>query len=182
MNLTSRGSRFRAPSRAIRAGHRNQRGLTLIETIVALAVIAIGVVGIAYGFSAVARSARDAQEQATLDTAAQAAADYLQSSLAYDPCDSRAYGTPYTLAGLTTPNGVTSWAIASVVESPAGSLTRSTPPATADYSSVTPIQACSRAVDDYGIQQIQIQVCDAIRCVTQTVWKADDTLTSGAGT
>lgn len=72
---------------AQRRARRSERGLTLIEMLVALGVISIAVVGIAYGFSAVVRSSGEAQTQATLDGAARYLADYLQpgAPVGYQP-------------------------------------------------------------------------------------------------
>ena len=106
------------PSRRQRA---RQKGLTLIETVVTLAIISIAVVGIAYGFSAAVRGAGDAQVQAELDAAAQTAAGYLQSDLSYCPCDvvgPACAGGPYSLDGLPLPSDVTSWSLTAVTEFP----------------------------------------------------------------
>jgi prepilin-type N-terminal cleavage/methylation domain-containing protein len=143
------------PSR--RAG---QAGLTLIEMVVAIAVISIGVVGIAYGFSAVVRSAGDTQIQAELDGAAQTAATYVQTEQPYRAC-----ATTYRLP--TPPSGMTSL-VSSVGESRPD-----------DGSAGYPrLATCGVATDpnapaDYGIQEITITVSDGSTAVTRMVWKAD---------
>ena len=149
------GAQRRAVTRPLRRGRRGEGGLTLIEMLVALSVISIAVVGIAYGFSAVVRSSGNAQTQATLDVAARDAADYVQSSLQYNPCDSPAY----SLSRLSTPPGV-SWAITSVSESSAASLAGFTTP-----------QPCTTGYD-YGVQEITITVTKGSSSLTQVVWKA----------
>jgi prepilin-type N-terminal cleavage/methylation domain-containing protein len=146
----------RRPSRRLRAG---EAGLTLIEMVVTLAIISIGVVGIAYGFSAAVRGAGDAQVQAELDAAAQAAATYVQSVLPYCPCDNCAGGT-YSLNGLPMPPHVTAWSLASVTESQ--------PSPNPGFSGTT----CQAGVD-YGVQEITVTVSDGSNSMSRVVWKGD---------
>jgi prepilin-type N-terminal cleavage/methylation domain-containing protein len=152
---------------APRRGRGRQRGLTLIEMLVTLALIAVAVVGIAYGFSAVVRGSGTAQQQASLDTAARTVASYLQSStLPYSPCaTSSTYGLPAPPAQIT-------WSVTDVRLSIPGSLQRpSASPATANASSTAPIATCPGNVDDYGVQEITVQVCTPSRCLNQAIWK-----------
>jgi prepilin-type N-terminal cleavage/methylation domain-containing protein len=136
--------------------------MTLIEMLVTIAVMGVGVVGIAYGFSVVVRSSGDAQEQATLDGAARDAADYIQSTLTYNVCAT----PPYSLSGLSKPADVSSWTITSVSESSAASLAGFPKP-----------HRCGRRSSttgyDYGVQEITITVTDNGLSVTQVVWKDD---------
>lgn len=101
--------------RALRCQHRAQLGLTLIELLVAIAVIAVGVVGIAYGFAAAVRGSAVTQQQATLDAAAREAATDVQTGLPYTTC---AVQSTYDLG--TPPSGL-GWSIISVTLSDLGS-------------------------------------------------------------
>jgi len=148
-----------------RRGRRGEVGFTLIEMLVTISVIAVGVVGIAYGFSAVVRGAGSAQVQATLDGAARDAADYLQTSLTYSPCDRPAY----SLSGLSALPGV-SWTIASVSESSSASLVGFTGPVQCTTGRGRHSGTTSY---DYGVQEITITVSEGSLSLTQTVWKDD---------
>jgi len=139
--------------------------LTLIEMVVTLAILSIGVVGIAYGFSAAVRGAGDAQVQAELDAAAQSAANYVQSVLSYCPCDV-CTGGPYSLDGLPMPPHVTSWSLALVTESQ--------PSPNPGFSGITcPGGKPGGKVVDYGVQEITIIVADGSNSVNRFVWKGD---------
>ena len=151
------GSPRRRPARQIRD---QERGLTLIEMLVAIAVISIGVVGIAYGFSAVVRGAGSAQQQAELDGAARYIADYLQSdsNVPYSICaTSYAAPSPVPLAYRTAYPGV-AWPSTSPVR-------ESTASPNPGYSSLG--AQCS----DYGVQEITITVTNGARSLTRAVWK-----------
>ncbi len=157
------------PARSTKPHRACQAGLTLIETLVALAVIAIAVVGIAYGFGSVVRGSSLAQQQATLDAAARTASSRLRNpALSYEPCakvGTYALGIP--------PSGVT-WSITAVAESVPRSLSRPTSTGSgSNRSGVAPIAGGSCAASyDYGIQEITVRVCTS-RCIQQTVWKGD---------
>lgn len=144
-----------------------QQGLTLIEMVVTLALIAIAVVGIAYAFSAVVRGSGTAQEQAALDTAAKTAAAYLQNpALAYSPC---ATASTYRLPA---PPAQVTWSVSAVFLSAQGSLRRSSGAATAsNASSTAAIAACPDGADDYGVQEITVRVCMRSHCLDQAIWK-----------
>src|ERR1017187_414550 len=128
--------------------------------VVPLAIISIGVVGIAYGFSAAVRGAGDAQVQAELDAAAQTAAGYVQSELSYCPCDvagPNCSGGTYSLNGLPMPPHVTSWSLASVTESTSAS--------NPGFSGT----ACHGSEVDFGVQEIAITVSDGSNSVNRAV-------------
>jgi prepilin-type N-terminal cleavage/methylation domain-containing protein len=161
--MTVAAARLPHPARTTWRRRSAQAGLTLIETVVALAVISIGVVGIAYGFSAVVRSAGDAQDQAVLDGAVQTAADYVQAGLGYCPCDdSNCSAGQYSLNGLTLGNGVVASPIRQrdVQESTTGNP---------GYV----VASCSNGQFDYGVQEITITVSKGPASVSRVVWKGD---------
>jgi type II secretory pathway pseudopilin PulG len=129
--------------------------------VVALAIISIGVVGIAYGFSAVVRGAGDAQEQALLDGAAQTLEDYLQSiQVPYVPCASTYPILSPAEGGPRPPRGVT-WSVTGV-EIPVPN-----PPPT--YASLG-----GGACPDYGVQGIEVTVSDGPSSVAGIAWKDDE--------
>jgi prepilin-type N-terminal cleavage/methylation domain-containing protein len=142
--------------------------MTLIEMLVTIAVIAIGVVGIAYGFTAVVRSSGDTQEQATLDGAAHYLADYMQSDadVAYLAC-----ATSYTAPSTTDPSAASAAYLndgVSWLPSFPVALAVSTPDPTPGYASLG--TTCS---NDFGVQEITITVTDHGLSVTRVVWKDD---------
>jgi prepilin-type N-terminal cleavage/methylation domain-containing protein len=141
--------------------------MTLIEMLVTIAVIGIGVVGIAYGFGAVVRASGDTQEQATLDGAAHYLAGYMQSDadVRYRTC-AASYRAPST----TDPTAASALYLDDGVSWPSRfPVTVSSPDPTPGYAS---LRACT-AGDDYGVQEITITVTDHGISVTQVVWKDD---------
>lgn len=160
MNFRETGAKSRTVIRPTRPGRDRQRGLTLIEMLVAIAVISIGVVGIAYGFSAIVRGAGDAQQQAELDGAARYVADYLQSddNVPYSTCaSSYTAPSPVPLAYRTAYSGIP-WP--------------STSPARESTASPNPgYPSLSAQCSDYGVQEITITVTDGARSLTRVVWK-----------
>ena len=142
-----------------------QAGITLIEMLVALSVISIAVVGIAYGFSAAVRSSGEAQTQATLDGAARYLADYLQASTpdTYEYC-ATSYATP---AASTVGYTGLSWKVMSVAESSTASLPGFTPqPCTVGFG-----RHGRTTSYDYGVQEITITVVKGPSSLNLVVWK-----------
>ncbi len=158
------GARVPSGTRPSRRRRAAQKGLTLIETVVTLAIISIAVVGIAYGFSAAVRGAGDAQAQAELDSAAQTATNYVQSKLSYCPCDvpgPACEGGPYSLAGLPMPSNVTNWSLTAVRESQ--------PNPTPGFAGTS----CNGGEVDYGVQEITLVIASGPNSITRTLWKGD---------
>lgn len=167
MRLSDPGRRAAATLHSRRA-RRGEAGLTLIEMLVALAVISVAVVGIAYGFSAVVRSSGEAQTQASLDGAARYVADYLQpkAPVGYQACaTTTTYPAPAVPAAYRD-EGV-SWAITSVVESSTVSL-----PGFSPQTCTTGFGGRGRTSGyDYGVQEISITVSKGSISLGQVVWK-----------
>lgn len=175
------------PPRRRRSG---QKGLTLIETVVTLAIISIAVVGIAFGFSIAVRSSGIAQEQTSLDVAAGQLADYIQTThaaclgtsgqcLVYVPC---ATATSYSLTRANpnavrppTPPASVSWSITNVVEASSAHgvsyLATATDPNGHNLPEVC--RALPDAPTDWGMQEITITVSRGAQVVNETVWKGD---------
>jgi prepilin-type N-terminal cleavage/methylation domain-containing protein len=142
--------------------------MTLIEMLVTIAVIGIGVVGIAYGFATVVRSSGDTQEQATLDGAAHYLSDYMQSDadVAFQLC-----ATSYAAPSTTDPSAESAAYLDRGVSWPSSfAAAVSSPTPSPGYAS---LQTCDDASDDYGVQEITITVTDHGISVTQVVWKDD---------
>ena len=168
MRRCRRASRQR-PIRSLRRDHSAQAGLTLIEMVVTIAILAIAVVGIAYGFSAVVSSAGDAQVQATLNGAAQYVSEYLQSdaNVPYAPCaHSYTVAAPPQFAS-TYPRVMVDGGEWTGPESFAVDL--SVPDPGLGYPS---LGHCSA---DYGVQEITLTVSDGTSSVGLTVWKGAQT-------
>ncbi|HYA00999.1 MAG TPA: type II secretion system protein [Candidatus Binatia bacterium] len=147
---------------AKRHRRRGQAGLTLIEMVVTIAIVAIGLVGIAYGFTAAVGNAGSAQVEAQLNGAASYVANYLQSddTTGYQACVST-YAVP---SPLPSPYGGVPPPVISVSESAAS---QSSP-----GPGYTPLSGpgvfCS---NDYGVQEITITVTDGGQSVMRVVWK-----------
>jgi prepilin-type N-terminal cleavage/methylation domain-containing protein len=140
--------------------------MTLIEMLVTIAVIGIGVVGIAYGFATVVRSSGDTQEQATLDGAAHYLSDYMQSDadVAFQLC-----ATSYAAPSTTDPSAESAAYLDRGVSWPSSfAAAVSSPNPTPGYAS---LETCSASTDDYGVQELTITVTDHGISVTQVVWK-----------
>jgi len=142
--------------------------MTLIEMLVTIAIIGIGVVGIAYGFTAVVRSSGDTQEQATLDGAAHYLAGYMQSDadVAYQAC-----ATSYPAPSTTDPSAAATAYLNDGVSWPSSfAVAVSSSAPSPGYAS---LQTCGATTHDDGVQEITITVTDHGISVTQVVWKDD---------
>ena len=158
------------PNRPARRRHRGQEGLTLIELLVAIAVMSIGVVGVAYGFSAAIRTGAVEQDQARLEVASRQLSDLVRSpdGLPYRLCASP---SEYTASLPAPPAGIATWAITGIQVS---HLTP--PPARRTAAGTTvyppPLQVCSDlTTGDWGVQEITIRVSTSTRSLTRVVWK-----------
>jgi type II secretory pathway pseudopilin PulG len=147
--------------------------LTLIELVVSIAVLSIGVVGIAFGFSAAERSATITQTQAQLEGTIRHISDYIRShdQLTYQLCATPAtYSVPNPLEGITLnpANPVTAIALSTS--------------ATRNGAAVPPLKDCTTQqvapsscpnlhTCDWGVQEIKITATSGGRSLTRWVWK-----------
>jgi Tfp pilus assembly protein PilV len=150
--------------------------LTLIEMLVTIAVIAVGVLGIAGGIAIAEKSAGIAQGQAKLEVAMRQISDYVRADcyapsdpncrlgLLYKPCAQTAGSKRYTLP--TNPAGLT-WSIIAINESRSATRNGSSLPKPNGSSS------CGGNVYDWGVQEITLKVSSTGRSLTRTIWKAD---------
>jgi type II secretory pathway component PulJ len=144
--------------------------MTLIETLVAMAVISVGVVGIMYGFSAMARGASVSADQSRLESEMRQLSDQVRSrdALPYVFCAVE-NGTQkdYTpkITGLSfSPD---TWSIVTVA---VGSS------AMRNGAAVSAWQTCAAVTGraagaDWGVQEITLKVSSASRSLTRVVWK-----------
>jgi prepilin-type N-terminal cleavage/methylation domain-containing protein len=157
--------------------HGRERGLSLIEMIIAIFVISVGIVGIVSAFSTVVRTSGIAQDQAQLEAASRQLSDYIRSpQLPYVVCATAASAYPLTPLPqrLTPPPEGVSWAITQI--------NVSLPP-THDGGPATtqPLRWCPASrrptdagpVGDWGVQEIFIKVTSLSRSLTRIVWKSD---------
>jgi type II secretory pathway pseudopilin PulG len=148
-----------------------ERGLTLIEMIVTVAVMTLAVVGIAGAMAATERIASVTQDQAQLELAMRQLSDFVRDStpstgLHYTLC---AHSSDYIGQLPPKPAGVTNWTVSAVYESTSDS--RNTTP-------VKPLRTCSgtcpaSCVGDWGVQEITLRVSDGASSLTRVVWKSN---------
>jgi hypothetical protein len=145
--------------------------LTIVEMLVTIAVVTIGVLGIAFAIGGAEKSAGIVQDQANLEVAMRQMSDFVRSDLAapngltYKPC-----ATPGVYALPAKPAGVASWVI------PAGGIHESTSATRNGLSLPNPTgpSSCGSGVYDWGVQEITLQVTSTTgHTLTRTVWKAD---------
>jgi prepilin-type N-terminal cleavage/methylation domain-containing protein len=167
-----------------RPRRRGEDGLTLIEMIVTIAIITIAVVGITGAVASTERLAAVNQSQANLEVAMRQVADFVRDSspqgLTYHGCESLESATSppyktyndYISMHLPPPANV-DWAVSKVyVSIPNGDLRNGT------SAGVTPVQVCNASTTDFGVQEIQVKVCDyscsnaANRSLSRIVWKS----------
>ncbi|HEX6538965.1 MAG TPA: prepilin-type N-terminal cleavage/methylation domain-containing protein [Candidatus Dormibacteraeota bacterium] len=164
-----------------RSGRRGQRGLTLIETLVTVAVLAIGVVGIGAGVAQTEKISGITQNQAQLEVSMRQFADWVRSS--------SSTGLPYTLcatkagynASVATAKSAGALTAASnpVVSAVNLSTSGTRTPSGGTAVNIAPLQTCSgtcpgaSCVGDWGAQEITLQVSSAGSTLTRVVWKSN---------
>ncbi len=148
--------------------HRRERGLTLLEVIITIAILTIGVVGVMGGVAAAQRISGINQNQAQLEPAMRQLSDYVRDSssqgLTYKLCANTTTNA-YSLAGLGMPPAALQWSITNVAVSVTNGGTR-------NGVATSPVQPCASG-GDWGVQEITLQVKNATRSLTRVVWKAD---------
>lgn len=161
--------------RTARRRRGGERGVTLVEMLVTVAVMGAGIVAMLGGFAGAERSAAAARSQAALVDALRTAADEVTAA-PYVPCAGVASGVAYPVA---VP-GVTATAATVVRPSTPPALTAGGTPVSvstilcgvsgeaASGSSCTP---GAGQVCDYGIQRVTVTVSAAGRTLSRDVWK-----------
>jgi prepilin-type N-terminal cleavage/methylation domain-containing protein len=157
---------------------RGQVGLTLIEMIITIALLAVGIVGITSGIAATERIATINQDQAQLEVAMRQLSDFVRDSssttgLGYQWCAQVTSPVSATSAGASTytsklppkPSRVTQWGFSAIYESTAGTVQGSPTP----FISNT---GCLAGTADWGVQEIKLMIFDGTRSLARTVWKS----------
>ncbi|HEY7927272.1 MAG TPA: type II secretion system protein [Candidatus Dormibacteraeota bacterium] len=155
-----------------------ERGLTLIEMVVTIAIVSVAVVGIAGGLAATERLAGITQDQSQLEVAMRQLSDFVRDStpssgLSYTPC---AQPATYNSGLRAKPPGITGWRVVQVYESTNG--TRNGVGQTNPLQT-TPLRTCSghcpgaSCVGDWGVQEISLSVSNGARSLTRMVWKSN---------
>jgi Tfp pilus assembly protein PilV len=149
-----------------RRTHRSQSGVTLVETIVALFILASAVVALIFGLATVQRSAGIASDQTKLEAAARQMGDFLRqnSSASYVPCDSQSVTYPDAYlpdVQKPTPTGLgsaftTKWnpKIIEVAEATASSLTQGG----YTYNLNQETSCTGSTATDWGVQRVTYSV------------------------
>lgn len=161
-----RRGRVQGAVRPTRHRRRSERGLTLIEMMIAIAIMSVGFVSLLATFDAAERSSAVTQGQSTLEVAARQLSDYMRSrdQVPYVLC---ATPSSYSI-GISPPAGV-KWSIQNVYLSTG---------ATRNGASISSLQSCG-SKGDWGVQEVKFQVwlspalscATSTQCLTRTVWK-----------
>jgi prepilin-type N-terminal cleavage/methylation domain-containing protein len=193
---TNQARPLRPRTGVIRQHRRGERGLTLIEIIITIALLTVGVVGIAGGIASAERIASVSQQQAQLEVQMRQLSDWARDSTSTGlpaPCTT-ATGTVFCLpyktcattatyqafvnsaitAGILPPAAVAKLTVTHVYFSTSASRLGGTAPlAGHTCSGSCPGGSC---VGDWGVQEITLTVSQPTgtsspRSVTRTVWK-----------
>jgi Tfp pilus assembly protein PilV len=167
-----------------RQRRRAEHGLTLIEMLVTIALMTVGIVGVAALFANMERGAVITSDQATLEVAMRHVATYLQSpSLVYAPCAATAAGSAYSVATTldNVPLKVSSVSVsltpASAAEWQAGSGAGSGTPQPPIYDCnggphTTTASTCPSSYCDWGVQRLTVKLTSPTgRVLTRVVFK-----------
>jgi len=166
-----------------RRQHSGERGLTLIEVIITIALLTIGVVGVAGGIASAEHISNISQNQAQVEVQMRQLTDWVRDStptgLTYQPCATTStYQTSVnaaiTAGVLTVPAGV-QLAITHVYFSTSGSR---------NSVGTAPLNTCSGScpgascVGDWGVQEITLKVSEptasgGVRSLMRTAWKGN---------
>lgn len=168
-----------------RCRRRHQRGLTLVETIVAVAVITVGVVGIGSSLAAIERVAGINQNQSQLELTMRQLSDWMRNSSsltctsAAGACPSLPYvmcATDPSTYNASVRNGELSGALnSSIGAAPVQSVRVSTGANRSGSTgtvTIPALQTCSASSGDWGVQEITLKVSAGGNTVTRVVWKS----------
>ena len=167
-----RGRSPRIDAHRRRQAHRAEGGLTLIESLVTIAVMSVGVVGIGFALAETEQVALITQDQSQLEVAMRQLSDFVRDStpstgLTYQLC---ATAAAYNSHLPSPPSGVTAWSTSAVYLSTSG---------TRNLVATAPIKYCvtqGTCTDtkpcDWGVQEIVLSVSHGTRSLSRTIWKS----------
>ena len=167
---------FAQGRRVERARKSGERGVTLIEMVVTLAIMTVAVVGIGAGLAQTEYISAINQDQAQLEVAMRQLSDYSRDSalpkgLVYKVCAKTSdYSAGSNSDFPALPVGVTSWGISVVGLSTAGSRD-GVPTKPLNYCGTQGI--CSNTNPcDWGVQELTLFVSNGSHTLTRTAWKS----------
>lgn len=151
----------------MRPGYRQrrpaERGFTLAETVVAIFVISVAVVGLVGAFAAAERSAGIAVTQTQAEVHMRQVVDALRQPQAYVPCS--------PTAGYTLPSGVTIQQGVMVPPATSGGTANAywdcTTSTALNFTPCPPSHNC-----DYGVQRLSLLVTYSTGSLTRVMYKA----------
>jgi prepilin-type N-terminal cleavage/methylation domain-containing protein len=154
-----------------RPTHRGERGVTLIELLVTIAIMTIGFVSVISAFSTIEIAVGSISKDAQLTSQARQIGDYIESeqfgyitcgtAAAYDTQLQSAISSQVVKLPATYTANVTLVAQASGGSHVVSGVSGSQP--------LIPIGGCSGSVHDFGVQQIQFQVSTPGHSLTHPV-------------
>lgn len=187
-------TRGEAAARHRRCRRAGQSGLTLVETVVAVAVLTIGVVGIAGGIAASERIAGISQNQSQLELTMRQLSDWVRNSSSLT-CTGGAGGCPSlpyvncatntSIYNSSVANAESAGALnAAVGSGPILAVKVSTGGSRTSSSGTTqmpPLEPCAGSgtcpgatcIGDWGVQEITLRVTVGGNTVQRVVWKSN---------
>ena len=160
-----------------RRPREGESGVTLIELLVTIAVMALAFVALIAAFSAIELQVGSTNDDAQMTTLARQVADVIetqppQGGIAYVQCSAvngSVYQTELGGAGLVL--GTNTVSIISVAQAQAAGSSHIVSPNPAPVA-LTPISTCGGAGSDFGVQQITFRVTSKLQhSITRTVYK-----------
>lgn len=153
-----------------RRAHQGERGVTLIELLVTIAIMTIGFVSVISAFSAIEMGVSSIGKDAQLTSVARQVGDYIESEqFAYVTCGTAAgYDTPLQAAipaQLVLPAGFAAHVIL------VAQATGGTHVVSGVSGSLIPIGGCSASSHDFGVQQIEFKVTTSGHSILRIVFK-----------
>ncbi len=171
-----------------RRRRRTESGLTLIEMLVTIALMAVAVVGLLGAVANIEKNAQITTDQSTLEVTMRQITDYLRAPYSGDTTNSTAYvfcagsyTVPPSIAGkaVLAPSGPLASATATVaLASSATRVGASAPFPVEDCTThqFAPQQACTAAKCDWGVQRLTVKITSTTgRSLTRVMYKGMST-------
>jgi prepilin-type N-terminal cleavage/methylation domain-containing protein len=153
-----------------RRAHRGERGVTLIELLVTIAIMTIGFVSVISAFSAIEIGVGSLSNDAQLTSLARQVGDFIESEqFAYITCGTAANYDPPLQSAIPAPLVIPSSYTAHVIL--VAQASGGTHVVSGASGSLIPIGGCSGSTHDFGVQQIEFQVTTAGHSILRIVYK-----------